>query len=74
MSFSVVIFLVGLSSMWVVWRFLVKDRLSFIIYILIRTTEVIPLENGLLHPVIWLSNTREYGIFMPGVLTNQKLL
>jgi hypothetical protein len=34
---------------------------KFVIYIPIRTTEVNPLENGLLHPVIWPSNTREYG-------------
>ena len=30
--------------------------------------------NGYLHPEIWLSNTQEYGFFMTGLLTNQKLL
>jgi len=47
---------------------------KFVIYILIRTTQVIPRENGLLHPVIWPSNTREYVFVMPVALTNQKLL
>jgi hypothetical protein len=39
---------------------------KFFIYIPIRTTEVNPLENGLLHSVIWPSNTREYGVFPRG--------
>ena len=35
---------------------------KFVINILIRTTKVIPWENGLLHLVLWSRNTREYGV------------
>ena len=39
---------------------------KFVIYIAIRTTEVIARENGLLHLVIWRSNSREYGFYVRG--------
>jgi hypothetical protein len=43
--------------------FLLLPKINSLFTFLSRTTEVIPRENGLLHPVICPSNTREYVFF-----------